>query len=105
MRVSKSTNFSKAAEAGEEGVGVARAFAAVHYLDAPGPKASPLRQGQQPLAQAALGERGELVEERQDQDGGQQGDQQLKARRAPQAQSHQAGPIHSTSLSTSQSSG
>ena len=68
MRVSNKHDLSKPAEPGEECVGVPRPFAAVHHLDAPGAETGALGQLQQAIAQAAFRQRGELVEERQNQD-------------------------------------
>ena len=59
-------DFSKTSEPGEEGVGVARAFAAVHHLDAARGKTGALRQCKQALAQCSFRQRRELVEERHD---------------------------------------
>src|SRR5436309_8184270 len=55
-------NFSKTSESGEEGVGVARAFAAIHHLDAARWKIGALRQCKEALAQPALRQRRERVE-------------------------------------------
>src|SRR5258708_34469108 len=41
-------DFSKTSEPGEEGVGMTRAFAAIHHLDPAGRKASPSRHRKQP---------------------------------------------------------
>ena len=77
-------DLAEAAEAGEERVRVPGAFAAVHDLDAPGAEAGALGQLQQPLAQAAFGQRREFVEQRQDQHRRQHEHQQLKPeQRAP----------------------
>ena len=59
-------NFSKTSEPGEEGVGVARAFAAIHHLDAARGKIGALRQCKEALAQRSFRQRCELVEERHD---------------------------------------
>ena len=77
-------DLAEAAEAGEESVRVPRPFAAVHDLDAPGAEAGSLRQRQEPVAQAAVGQRRELVEQRQDQHRREHKHQQLKTeQRAP----------------------
>ena len=80
----KQHDLPEAAKAGEEGIRVPGAFAAVHDLDAAGAEAGPLGQLQQALAQAALGQRRELVEQRQDEHRRQHDHQQLKReQRAP----------------------
>src|SRR6266540_69555 len=62
----KQDDFSKSSESSEEGVGVSRAFAAIHHLDAARGKTSAPRQHKQPLAQLSFGQRRELVEKRHD---------------------------------------
>src|SRR5207237_8133119 len=47
-------DFSKSSEPGKEGVGVARAFAAVHHIDAARGKICALRQSEQAPAQRSL---------------------------------------------------
>ena len=73
----KQHNFAKSAEAGEKRVGMPRASAAVHQLNAPGPESGSLRQIQQSIPQSALGQRGQSVEQGQDQDGRQHAQDQL----------------------------
>src|SRR5207248_3595663 len=69
-------NFAKTSEPGEEGVGVMRPFAAVHYFDAPGWKIGAPRQRKEAFAQGGtLRQRRELVEERHDH---RRGDEQQK---------------------------
>ena len=46
-------NFAKTSEPGEEGVGVMRPFAAVHYFDAAGWKIGAPRQCKEAFAQAS----------------------------------------------------
>ena len=48
-------DFSKTSEPGEEGVGVTRAFAAIHHLDTAGGKIGPPRQRKEAFAQAPSG--------------------------------------------------
>src|SRR6184192_3322063 len=50
-------DFSKSSEPGKEGVGVARAFAAVHHIDAARGKICALRQSEQAPAQCSLRQR------------------------------------------------
>src|SRR5205823_9925164 len=57
-------DFSKTSEPGEEGVRVARAFAAIHCLDAARGKFGALCECKQALAQRSFRQRYELVEER-----------------------------------------
>src|SRR4030095_9709756 len=59
-------DFSKTSNAGEEGVGVARAFTAVHNFDAARGKMGTLRESKEALAQLSFGQRRELVEKRHD---------------------------------------
>jgi hypothetical protein len=59
-------DFPKTSEPGEEGIGVARAFAAIHHLDAPAGKTRTSRQCKQALAQCSLWQRRKAVEERHD---------------------------------------
>src|SRR6266487_4655385 len=56
-------NFSKTSESGKEGVGVTRAFAAIH-LDAARGKIRALRQRKEAFAQRSFRQRCELVEKR-----------------------------------------
>src|SRR5439155_16601156 len=58
----KQYDFSKATEPGEEGVGVARTFAAIHHLDAARWKVGALRQCKEALAQGSFRQRCEPVE-------------------------------------------
>jgi hypothetical protein len=59
-------DFSKTSEPGEERVGMTRAFAAIHHLDAAGGKTCASRQRKQAFTEGSLGQRGKLVEERHD---------------------------------------
>ena len=59
-------NFSKTSEPGEEGVGVARTFAAIHHLDAARGKIGALRQRKQAVAQCSFWQPCELIEKRHD---------------------------------------
>ena len=59
-------DFSKTSEPGEESVGMARAFTAIHHLDAARGKIGPLRQCKEVLAQRSFRQRCELVEKRHD---------------------------------------
>jgi len=71
-------DFSKTSEPSEEGVRVARAFAAIHYLDAARGKVSALRECKQALAQRSFRQRCELVEERHDDNRRDEQQEQLK---------------------------
>src|SRR4030095_10404933 len=59
-------DFSKSSESGEEGVGVARAFTAIHHVNATRGKTSAARQCKQPLAQPSFWQRRKFVEKRHD---------------------------------------
>lgn len=71
-------DLAKAAEAGEEGVGVRASPAAVHDLNGRGLESGPIGQGEQPFSQGAVGQGGELVEEGQNQNGRQDEHGQLE---------------------------
>jgi len=72
-------DFSELAETGEEGVRVARAFAAIHDLNTAGSEPSAIRQCEQALAQGAFGQRRKLIEQRHDQHRREHDHDQLKA--------------------------
>src|SRR6266481_4011810 len=71
-------NFAKTAEPGEESVGVAGPFTAVHYFDAASWKIGALRQCKEAFTQRALRQRRELVKERHDHRRGDQHQKQLE---------------------------
>src|SRR5437867_6922628 len=71
-------DFSKTSEAGEEGVRVARAFAAIHHLDAARGKIGALRECKKALAQRPFRQRCELVEEWHDDSRRDEQEEQLK---------------------------
>src|SRR6266702_3141085 len=71
-------DFSKSSEPGEERIGVARAFAAVHHIDAARGKICALRQCEKAPAQRSLRQRCELVEQRHDYRRRDQQQEQLK---------------------------
>ncbi|MCY1165101.1 hypothetical protein D9M73_50000 [compost metagenome] len=79
------------AEAGEIGVGMCRAFAAVHHKQALGGKAAALHQGRDTRLQGFVLQRFELVEERGNHGGVKHQHQKVKAHpRAPGPQPPQA---------------
>src|SRR5437764_14305739 len=53
-------NFAKTSEAGEEGIGVTRSFAAVHYFDAAGWKIGAPGHGKAAFAHRVVRQRAEL---------------------------------------------
>lgn len=63
----KQNYFTEFSESGEEGVGMAGAFAAVHDLDVFGEEAGAFAEGEEAVAQGADGERGKFIEERKDE--------------------------------------
>src|SRR5262245_51336680 len=71
-------DFSETPEAGKESIGVARAFAAIHHLDAACGKIYAPRQCKEPLAQRSFWQRCKLVEKRHDDGGRDQQHEQLK---------------------------
>ena len=71
-------DFSELPEPGEKSIGMTRAFAAIHHLDAAGAKTGSQSKAQQALAQAAFRQRRKFVEQRQDQHGRQDDHEQLK---------------------------
>ena len=62
----KQDDFSKTSEPGEEGIGMARAFTAIHHVNAARRKTGALRQCKEALSQSSLGQRRELVEKGHD---------------------------------------
>src|SRR5262249_50337238 len=74
----KQDNLPHPTESGEKRIGMARAFAPVHNLNVLSLKIQPTGQAKESLTQGAFSKRRELIEERQNENRGKEGQQKLK---------------------------
>src|SRR5688572_8758379 len=72
-------HIARSTEARKERVGMSRALAAIHHLNGLRAKPRSITERQQTIAEIALGQRGQFVEERQNQLGIQDEHQQLES--------------------------